>query len=107
MASFPISLPCQASNTLGVCGEIAKYYDVDRRSIYVAWGRYNHVKAIAYMPPIGAWLFYDVQFNGTKVILLKLNAQRWHSPSNKFPFVGQTRRPTRLRWFGCQSASVL
>jgi len=35
----------------------------------LAWGRYNHVKAIAYVPAIRAWLFYDVKFNGTKVML--------------------------------------
>lgn len=35
----------------------------------LAWGRYNHVKAIAYLPALRAWLFYDVKFNGTKILL--------------------------------------
>jgi hypothetical protein len=35
----------------------------------LAWGRYNHVKAIAYLPALRAWLFYDVKFNGTKIML--------------------------------------
>lgn len=35
----------------------------------LACGRYNHVKAIAYLPAIRAWLFYDVKFNGTRLML--------------------------------------
>jgi hypothetical protein len=35
----------------------------------LACGRYNHVKAIAYLPSLRAWLFYDVKFNGTKILL--------------------------------------
>jgi hypothetical protein len=35
----------------------------------LACGRYNHVKAIAYLPSVRAWLFYDVKFNGTKILL--------------------------------------
>src|SRR5881296_1441270 len=35
----------------------------------LAFGRYNHVKAIAYLPSVRAWLFYDVKFNGTKILL--------------------------------------
>ena len=35
----------------------------------LACGRYNHVKAIAYLPSLRAWLFYDVKFNGTKIML--------------------------------------
>jgi len=37
----------------------------------LACGRYNHVKAIAYLPSLRAWLFYDVKFNGTKVMLAR------------------------------------
>jgi hypothetical protein len=35
----------------------------------LACGRYNHVKAIAYLPTLRAWLFYDVKFNGTRLML--------------------------------------
>jgi len=35
----------------------------------LAWGRYHHVKAIAYLPAMLAWLFYDVKFNGTRLML--------------------------------------
>src|SRR5262245_47674366 len=37
----------------------------------LAWGRYNHVKAIAYLPALRAWLLYDVRFNGTHVMLAR------------------------------------
>jgi len=36
----------------------------------LACGRYNHVKAIAYLPAMHAWLFYDVKFNGTRLMLV-------------------------------------
>jgi hypothetical protein len=35
----------------------------------LACGRYHHVKAIAYLPAMRAWLFYDVKFNGTRLML--------------------------------------
>jgi hypothetical protein len=35
----------------------------------LASGRYHHVKAIAYLPTMRAWLFYDVKFNGTRLML--------------------------------------
>jgi len=35
----------------------------------LACGRYNHVKAIAYLPTMRAWLCYDVKFNGTRIML--------------------------------------
>jgi hypothetical protein len=35
----------------------------------LACGRYNHVKAIAYLPAMRAWLFYDVKFNGTRLMI--------------------------------------
>jgi hypothetical protein len=35
----------------------------------LACGRYHHVKAIAYLPATRAWLFYDVKFNGTRLLL--------------------------------------
>jgi hypothetical protein len=35
----------------------------------LAWGRYNHVKAVAYLPALRAWLFYDVKFHGTRLML--------------------------------------
>jgi hypothetical protein len=35
----------------------------------LACGRYHHVKAMAYLPAIRAWLFYDVKFNGTRLML--------------------------------------
>jgi len=37
----------------------------------LAWGRYNHVKAISYLPALQAWLFYDVKFNGTRLMLAR------------------------------------
>ena len=37
----------------------------------LACGRYHHVKAIAYLPAIRAWLFYDVKFNGTRLLLAR------------------------------------
>jgi hypothetical protein len=37
----------------------------------LAWGRYHHVKAIAYLPAMHAWLFYDVKFNGTRLMLVR------------------------------------
>jgi hypothetical protein len=37
----------------------------------LACGRYNHVKAIAYLPAMRAWLFYDVKFNGTRLMLAR------------------------------------
>ena len=37
----------------------------------LACGRYHHVKAIAYLPEIHAWLFYDVKFNGTRLMLVR------------------------------------
>ena len=37
----------------------------------LAWGRYHHVKAIAYLPTMRAWLFYDVKFNGTRLMLAR------------------------------------
>jgi hypothetical protein len=40
----------------------------------LAWGRYNHVKAVAYLPRLRAWLFYDVKFNGTHVLLAHADA---------------------------------
>jgi hypothetical protein len=35
----------------------------------LACGRYHHVKAIAYLPKLRAWLLYDVKFNGTRLML--------------------------------------
>jgi len=35
----------------------------------LACGRYHHVKAIAWLPAMRAWLFYDVKFNGTRLML--------------------------------------
>ena len=35
----------------------------------LAWGRYNHVKAVAYLPALRTWLFYDVKFHGTRLML--------------------------------------
>ena len=35
----------------------------------LGWGRYNHVKAFAYLPTMRAWLFYDVKFHGTRLML--------------------------------------
>src|SRR5271166_4488877 len=40
----------------------------------LAWGRYHHVKALAYLPRLHAWLFYDVKFNGTHVLLAHADA---------------------------------
>jgi hypothetical protein len=40
----------------------------------LACGRYNHVKAVAYLPRLRAWLFYDVRFNGTHVRLAPADA---------------------------------
>ena len=37
----------------------------------LACGRYHHVKAIAYLPAVHAWLFYDVKFNGTRLMLVR------------------------------------
>jgi hypothetical protein len=37
----------------------------------LACGRYHHVKAMAYLPAMQAWLFYDVKFNGTRLILVR------------------------------------
>jgi hypothetical protein len=37
----------------------------------LASGLYHHVKAIAYLPSIHAWLFYDVKFNGTRLMLAR------------------------------------
>src|SRR5215831_7119193 len=37
----------------------------------LAWGRYHHVKAIAYLCPLRTWLFYDVKFNGTRLMLAR------------------------------------
>jgi len=37
----------------------------------LAWGRYHHVKAVAYLPDLGAWLFYDVKFFGTRLMLAR------------------------------------
>jgi hypothetical protein len=37
----------------------------------LACGRYHHVKAIAYLPAMHAWLFYDVKFNGTRLMLIR------------------------------------
>ena len=37
----------------------------------LACGRYHHVKAIAYLPATRAWLFYDVKFNGTRLMLAR------------------------------------
>jgi hypothetical protein len=37
----------------------------------LACGRYHHVKAIAYLPAMRAWLFYDVKFNGTRLVLAR------------------------------------
>jgi hypothetical protein len=39
----------------------------------LACGRYHHVKAIAYLATMRAWLFYDVKFNGTRLILAREN----------------------------------
>ena len=40
----------------------------------LAWGRYHHVKAVAYLPRLRAWVFYDVRFNGTRVLLAHADA---------------------------------
>jgi hypothetical protein len=40
----------------------------------LAWGRYHHVKALAYLPSLRAWLFYDVKFNGTRVFLARVDS---------------------------------
>jgi hypothetical protein len=37
----------------------------------LACGRYHHVKAIAYLPAMRAWLIYDVKFNGTRLMLAR------------------------------------
>jgi hypothetical protein len=37
----------------------------------LACGRYHHVKAIAYLPAMHAWLCYDVKFNGTRLMLVR------------------------------------
>jgi hypothetical protein len=35
----------------------------------LACGRYHHVKALAWLPAVRSWLFYDVKFNGTRLLL--------------------------------------
>ena len=40
----------------------------------LAWGRFHHVKAVAYLPRLKAWLFYDVKFNGTRLLLAQEDA---------------------------------
>ena len=37
----------------------------------LACGRYNHVKALAYLPSMRAWLFYEVKFHGTRLMLAR------------------------------------
>ena len=37
----------------------------------LACGRYHHVKAIAYLPEMRGWLFYDVKFYGTRLLLAR------------------------------------
>ena len=37
----------------------------------LACGRFHHVKAIAYLPAVQAWLFYDVKFNGTRLMFIR------------------------------------
>lgn len=37
----------------------------------LACGRYHHVKATAYLPAMCAWVFYDVKFNGTRLVLAR------------------------------------
>jgi hypothetical protein len=37
----------------------------------LACGRYNHVKAIAYLPSLRTWLCYDVKFNNTRIMLAR------------------------------------
>lgn len=37
----------------------------------LACGRYHHVKAIAYLHAMRTWLFYDVKFNGTRLMLAR------------------------------------
>jgi hypothetical protein len=37
----------------------------------LACGRYHHVKALAYLPVMHAWLLYDVRFNGTRLMLAR------------------------------------
>jgi hypothetical protein len=37
----------------------------------LACGRYHHVKALAYLPAMRAWLLYDVRFNATRLMLAR------------------------------------
>jgi hypothetical protein len=37
----------------------------------LACGRYHHVKALAYLPVMRAWLLYDVRFNATRLMLAR------------------------------------
>lgn len=36
----------------------------------MAHGRYQHVKAFAYVPPMDAFVFYDMAFNGMGIVLV-------------------------------------
>jgi hypothetical protein len=45
----------------------------------LACGRYNHVKAIAYLPALHTWLFYDVKFNGTRLMLIREDGRGSHA----------------------------
>jgi hypothetical protein len=58
--------PIEPSWTLVFCKKPGRWW-----VRLLAWGRYNHVKAIAYLPALRAWLFYDVKFNGTKILLAR------------------------------------
>lgn len=42
---------------------------------FLAFGRYKHVRAYAYLPGLKAWLFYDVHLRGTTLAVMPDDAQ--------------------------------
>jgi hypothetical protein len=36
---------------------------------FIAFGRYKHVRAYAYVPFLHVWVFYDVHFTGTEILV--------------------------------------
>lgn len=40
-----------------------------RWASWLAWGKYKHVSAYAYVPFLHVWVFYDVQLAGVRIVL--------------------------------------
>lgn len=85
-------------------------FNLEAEAGWARWvpGRFKHVRAFAFVPATGIWLFYDVHFGGTQIFAVagdrddpkvKAAIYSFIGPSGSSYVVGMSRLPARRRLF--------